>query len=410
MATFFQPTAARELASEASRLPANASDSPMKILLITDTDLAQRGGSERFLLHLLERLDSSRFHMDVIQLERGPGPGADSLFPLCAGAQPTVEYRPVGAIYSFRAWKVWWELLGRVRQGQYDIIQSQHEKADLLNAFLPRGPRRTLKISNRRDTGFQKGPALRLLFLLINHRFDRFIAPSRAILNQLERSEGVDPERTRCLPNGVNCERYRPLDESARLAGRLDHGLSPTAYLIGCVARLVPVKRHADLIQGFATITDRFPDSELVLVGGGPLQAELEHQVVRLGIAGRVRFFGEGRQMEQLLPLFDAFALASWTEGLSNAILEAMACGLPIVATRVGGNPELVEAGVSGHLVAPFCPDELAAAMSRLLEQREQGRAMGRAARIRAETSFSLPGMIDSFTDYYRATGSALKT
>src|SRR5699024_10357867 len=148
---------------------------------------------------------------------------------------------------------------------------------------------------------------------------------------------------TRCLPNGVDCERYRPLDKVARQAGRLDHGLSPTAYLIGCVARLVPVKRHVDLIKGFAAVADRFPDAELVLVGGGPLNEELERDVHRLGVAERVRFFGEGQQMEQLLPLFDAFALASWTEGLSNAILEAMACGLPIVATRVGGNPELIQ-------------------------------------------------------------------
>lgn len=410
MGTFFQPTAARELASEPPRSPANSSGGPMRILLITDTDVTQRGGSERFLLHLIERLDSSRFNIDLIQLDRGPGSSSDSSLPLCAGPQPTVEYRPVGAIYSPRAWKVWWELLGRVRRGQYDIIQSQHEKADLLNAFLPRGPNRPLKISNRRDTGFQKGLALRLLFLLINHRFDRFIAPSRAILNQLEQREGVNLERTRCLPNGVDCERYRPLDESARQAGRLDHGLCPTAYLIGCVARLVPVKRHVDLIQGFAAIAERFPDAELVLVGGGPLKRELEHRVNQLGIAGQVRFFGEGRQMEQLLPLFDAFALTSWTEGLSNAILEAMACGLPIIATRVGGNPELVQAGVSGHLVAPRRPDELAEAMSHLLKHRERGRAMGQAARLRAETTFSLPGMMDSFTDFYRAECSALKT
>lgn len=382
---------------------------PQRLLLITDTDLVQRGGSERFLTHLLDGLDPARFEIDLIQLDRCASPLERGDAPRSGNRRWRMEYRPVGAIYTLRAWKVWREVRARVRAGQYDIIQSQHEKADLLSALLPGGRNRPLRISNRRDTGFQKSRALKLLFRLLNHRYDLIVAPSQAILDQLIRHEGVDRQRTRRLPNGVDCDRFRPMDRSLRLQGRGRAGLPENAYLIGCVARLVPVKRHEDLVAGFAMVAGSHPDVFLVLVGGGALAETISRQVKSLDLGERVLFMGEDRQMERLLPLFDAFAMASSTEGMSNAILEAMACGLPVVATRVGGNPELVQPGQTGYLVPPFRPDELALALSDLLDRREHGDRMGRAARLRAETSFSLPAMIGAFSSFYRAERGAVR-
>src|SRR5690606_28944831 len=133
-------------------------------------------------------------------------------------------------------------------------------------------------------------------------------------------------------------------------------GLEPRAFVFGCVARMVPIKRHADLLDGFAAATARHPEAQLLLVGGGPLEAELREHAARLGIAGRVVFLGERRDIERLLPLLDCFVLASSTEGMSNAALEAMACGLPVIATAVGGNAEVVEHERCGLLVPPFSP------------------------------------------------------
>ncbi len=139
-----------------------------------------------------------------------------------------------------------------------------------------------------------------------------------------------------------------------------------------------------------------------MLVGGGPLEETIRRQVNQLGLGERVQFMGEGRNMERLLPLFDAFVLASSTEGMSNAILEAMACGLPVIATHVGGNPELVQPGLTGYLVPPLQPGQLARAMSDLVERPDQGERMGRAARQRARMAFSLPTMIALFSSFYR--------
>lgn len=380
--------------------------SRLRLLIITDTDVTQRGGSERFLTHLIEGLDPGHFEIDLVQLSRGGDREASVRQPSARREHVNVEYRPVVAIYGRAALAVWWELAARIRRGRYDIVQSQHEKADLLNALLPGGPNRPLRISNRRDTGFQKSLALRALFLLLNHRFDRLIAPANAILERLIVIDGVDRTRTHCLPNGVDCERFRPIDPDDVRRLRPAHGLPADAYLVGCAARLVPVKRHEDLVAGFAAAARAHADARLVLVGRGPLESKLRRQAEALDVGHRVIFLGEHHDMETLLPLFDAFALASSTEGLSNALLEAMACGLPTVATRVGGNPELVEPAVTGYLVDPERPDQLSLALAELLGRREQGRSMGLAARQRAERLFSLPAMIAAFTAFYSSAGS----
>ncbi|MFN2333616.1 MAG: glycosyltransferase [Wenzhouxiangellaceae bacterium] len=408
MGIFSHPATSHDLSDASLEAGSGGAPGPARLLLITDTDLAQRGGSERFLTHLLEGLDPAQFEIDVIQLDRSPASDRPPDRPQPGNGRWRIEHRPVGAIYTLRAWRVWREVRARVRAGRYDIIQSQHEKSDLLSALLPSGRHCPIRISNRRDTGFQKSAALKLLFRLLNHRYDRVVAPSQAILNQLVNREGVDRLKTRCLPNGVDCERFRPLPGDQRVAARIRFGLPPQAYLIGCAARLVPVKRHEDLIAGFARIARSHPDAHLVLAGDGVLQPTLRQQVEQLGLGERVFFLGERHGMERLLPLLDAFALASSTEGMSNAILEAMACGLPVVATAVGGNPELVQSDSTGYLVPPYQPEELADALSELLEHRDRGLRMGRAARLRAETIFSLTAMIESFSSFYRTLRPAV--
>ncbi|MFU8831115.1 MAG: glycosyltransferase family 4 protein [Wenzhouxiangella sp.] len=391
---------------EASSKPTTLDDSGLprsrrvRLLLITDTDLLASGGSERFLNNLLDGLDAEHFSADVIQLDRSANSPTRPL--RVNGAHVNVEYRPVGPVYSHRFWLVWRELRQRVMLGTYDIIQSQHEKADVLCALLSGGPNRPLRISNRRDTGFQKSRSVRRLFRLLNRRYDRIIAPAQAILDQLVNHERVDAGRTQCMPNGVDCLRFRPVKPAARLPGRVQYGLPVDGYLFGCVARMEPVKRHEDLLAGFALAARDWPDAGLILVGNGALRGAVEQQISALGISRQVRLFDQGQQMHELLPLLDAFVLTSSTEGMSNAILEAMACGLPTIATEVGGNPELVDPGETGYLVPPFAPEALASAMSDLLAQPDKGREMGRQARLRAEEKFSVEAMVRAFTNLYQ--------
>jgi glycosyltransferase involved in cell wall biosynthesis len=386
-----------------------AAGNRVRLLLLTDTPILGPGGSERFLRNLIHGLDAERYCIDVVQLSEPPEHLDDAcrLPPLDS---VRLEYRPVGAVYGTAGRKVYRELRRRVLAGHYDIVQSQHEKSDLLNALLPRGPAAVARISNRRDTGFQKSARLRLAFRHLNPRFDWIVGPSGAVLDAVRAGEGTGAAALRCLPNGVDTTRYAPLRVADRMLHRLHAGLPHEGFLIGCAARLVPVKRHADLIEAFALIAQSAPHAHLVLVGSGPLEAALRAEAAQAGVGERVHFLGERHDMQALLPLFDAFALASSTEGMSNAVLEAMACGLPVVATAVGGNPEVVEDGVTGHLVPACQPHALAFALLSLICEPERARAFGLAGRLRVERRFSLRALLEGFDALYAACRAGAPT
>jgi L-malate glycosyltransferase len=373
----------------------------LRLLLLTDTPILASGGSERFLRQLLLGLDPRRYSIDVVQLCPPPGDAAESS-TLPIPPQVRLEYWPVDAVYGARGRALYRELRRRLLRGDYDLVQSQHEKSDLLCALLPRGPANARRISNRRDTGFQKSTRLRLAFGLLNRRFDALVGPADAVLQPVRRREGGVRCPTTCIPNGVDTERFRPLPPVERQAARAALQLDPDTFVFVCVARLVEVKRHCDLLRAFARLDREARPSQLWLVGDGPLRGVLEQQARDAGIDAAVRFLGERHDVDALLPLCDALVLASLTEGMSNAVLEAMACGLPVVATAVGGQAEVVEDGVTGLLVPAHSPVRLAFALEELLHAPARSHQMGRQARQRALECFSLRSMVQQFEQLHQ--------
>jgi glycosyltransferase involved in cell wall biosynthesis len=287
-----------------------------------------------------------------------------------------------------------------LREG-FHVIQSQHENADFFNALLPRGPLNAIRISNRRDTGFLKSTKLRFASRLLNHRYDRILAPSQAVLNAVAASERAPRERMLCIPNGVDTARFQP-DATAYQRLRANFDLAPDALLIGCVADLFAVKRHLDLIDAFAQVHEEFPQAHLLLIGEGPLRDTIETRVRDLRIGDNVLLLGSRRDVDALLPALDLFVLASDTEGLSNAILEAQACGLPVIATHTGGNADLVDDD-RGILVPPRDPDATAEAIGVLLRNPDLRSRMGAAARSRVAGDHSLESMTQAYASLYDA-------
>jgi glycosyltransferase involved in cell wall biosynthesis len=371
---------------------------PIRLLILTDTPVLAAGGSERFLRNLAARLDPARYELDVVQLAAEPPPAA-RVAALPEDRAHALTYMPVGAIYRGAGLRALLALRRRVRARRYDIVQSQHEKSDLIAALLPRGP---VRISNRRDMGFQKSARLRRLFRLLNGRYDRIVAPTTAILDALEREDGADRARLRVIGNGVDCERFAPLDRTRRDAVRDELGVPRDALLFCCVASFTPVKRHADLLDAFARLRFQEPRAHLLLVGDGPLRADVEARGRAPGVRGAVTLAGNRGDVERLLGASDAFVLASSTEGLSNALLEAMAAGLPVVATRVGGNPGLVRHGDSGLLVPPFDAAALAEAMAALSADAALRARLGATGRERVRNEFSLDAMARGYESLYR--------
>lgn len=370
----------------------------LRILVLTDTPILGAGGSERFLRNLLGRLPQE-YQVDVLQLCRKPDSG--SVVGTLDGTRVHIAYRPVRAIYGMAGLAAITHVRRMVRTGKYDIVQSHHEKSDLINALLPRDSAYPRRLSNRRDMGFQKSRRMRWLMRRLNRHFDRIVAPSPAILDALVATERVASDKVICIPNGVDTRKFAPVGESDKVATRKEFGLAPDDLLVGCVASLFPVKRHRDLIDAMARVRAVMPQTRLVLIGDGPLRHELEAQIHSLGLQDAVRLLGDRDDIPRLLPALDLFVLASSSEGLSNAILEAQACALPVVATRVGGNPDLVEEDC-GRLVRAEDPPMLADAMLELLQDPLLRSRLGSTARTRVEQKHSLQAMVDSYLCLYR--------
>jgi sugar transferase (PEP-CTERM/EpsH1 system associated) len=230
-----------------------------------------------------------------------------------------------------------------------------------------------------------------------------FVAVSRDLNGWLVNDVGVPARKVTQICNGVDTDTFAPLRrESVRsaLGIALDH------VAIGTVGRLDPVKDHRALIHAFSRLrSDR--RHHLFIVGDGPTRATLDHLRLELGLGDQIHLLGERDDVSLVLPALDIFVLPSLAEGISNAILEAMASGLPVVATRVGGNPELVEDGVTGTLVPPRSSEALAAALARYLAEPALIRAHGDAGRRRAVRQFSLARMFAAYDSLYARLLSA---
>jgi len=370
------------------------------LLFLTDSPITVSGGSERFLRNLVNGLARTQFETSVIQLCEEPPPAA-RVHEASVATDIKLEYLACGAAYGRSGIRAYRALRRRVLREGFHVIQSQHENADFINALLPRGPLDAIRISNRRDTGFLKSAKLRLASRLLNHRYDRILAPSPAILDAIAASERAPRDRMLCIPNGVDAARFRPGGAAEQQRLRTQLGIAHDAFLVGCVADLFAVKRHVDLVDATARVCETYPQVHLLLVGEGPLRGTIQARARVRRIENRVHMLGSRKDVDALLPALDVFALASDTEGLSNAILEAQACGLPVIATHVGGNPDLVDDDC-GVLVPARDPDAMAEAMRALLRDADLRKRMGAAARSRVVRNHSLDSMTQTYASLYR--------
>lgn len=216
----------------------------------------------------------------------------------------------------------------------------------------------------------------------------------------LGRVDGFPGRRIAVIENGIQVERYgRPADIASLRAGL---GLDSSRRYLTCVARLHPIKDHAMLLRAFARIATSHGDVDLLLAGDGPLRGELEAEANGLGIGSRVKFLGVRRDIPELLAASDVFVLTSVCEAASLTLLEALASGLPVVVTDVGGNPEIVRQGVEGLLVPRGDDSAVAGALGRLLDDPQAAADMGAAGRARALDRYRLETTIDSYHDLYR--------
>jgi glycosyltransferase involved in cell wall biosynthesis len=248
-----------------------------------------------------------------------------------------------------------------------------------------------------------EGGRVRMMgYRLTNGLVDHMTIISQAAADRFIRDRIVPRALLEVVPNGVDTERYRSVPSGTRDRLRESLGLGGEfAWL--AVGRFEVAKDHPNMLRAFARVRATRPDAVLLLVGRGSLQAEVEALAGNLGLDGRVRFVGTREDVPEFMTVADGYVMSSAWEGMPMVLLEAAAAGLPIVATRVGGNQEVVQEGVSGFLVAPGDDQALAAAMLRLMALPEtERRAMGARGREQVRREYGLERVVDRYETIYR--------
>jgi sugar transferase (PEP-CTERM/EpsH1 system associated) len=234
---------------------------------------------------------------------------------------------------------------------------------------------------------------------LIHPLVSEFVTVSGDLERWLVEGVRLPAGKVTAIPNGVDLTRfgYPDRQEARRSLGLPDDG----SLVVGTVGRLDPVKDQAGLLRAVADLLPAHPDAWVIVAGNGPCREDLVGLAASLQITSRVRFLGERSDVPAVLAAMDVFVLPSIGEGMSNTLLEAMASSLPVVATRVGGNPELIEDGVNGRLVPAQDPGALTAAIAGYLDDSHLRALHGKASRERVVNSFSLERMSEAYVNLY---------
>jgi len=228
---------------------------------------------------------------------------------------------------------------------------------------------------------------------------DLTVAVSEKVGRESRQHEGVPAKRLVVVPNGIPVEKFATATD--RAAFRAELGLPAQAKLVGTVGRLVKEKNYRLLLQAFASAARECNDVYLIVAGDGPLREELESQARTLPVE-RVLFLGMRSDIPRLLGSLDVFALSSTTEGMSMALLEAMASGCAVVATAVGGNVEVIQNGMTGCIVPPGDANAFSAALVGLLKDAEQRRKLGSLAQQAVQQHYSLDKMVRRYEELWR--------
>lgn len=235
---------------------------------------------------------------------------------------------------------------------------------------------------------------------LLNSWTSGWIAVAHGQQDYLVGTKGIPAERIRVIPNGIDSRPYRPAGARARI--RAEFGLPEDARVAGMLAVLRPEKDTKTFLLAARFVADELAAARFLLVGDGPERSHLESEVQALNLADRVVFAGRRDDVPDVLTAFDVSVLCSTdVETFPMAFLESMATGLPLIGTRVGGLPEMIEDGRNGLLVRPRDPRGLADAMLRVLTDPERSRAWGETSRQRVESEFSLETMVDAYEEYF---------
>jgi glycosyltransferase involved in cell wall biosynthesis len=361
-----------------------------KILFLLDFLRTIHAGTEKQLAYLLRELPRRGYSVSVITLQDSPflKKDAASLFPeVCfqsLGIKTDIFKNPLAII----------KLFIKIKNESPDIVQTFFPASNSIGILLARLAGVKKLISSRRDMGFNL-TALDILKLRVANFFiSGVIANSRAVKNQTVILEKINPEKISVIYNGLDTRTF----QGTRCQKSGDRGCN-----VVIVANLNREVKRVDLfVKACAIVYRKCPEARFQIIGDGHLRGGLEQLATDLGVSCAMEFLGRRRDVPELLGHASMGIISSDSEGLSNSIMEYMAMALPVVATDVGGNSELVKNNVSGLIIPPGDEIEMAEAIIDLLRSPEKSKQMGLAGEVFISGQFSIQKMIEQTDHFYR--------
>jgi glycosyltransferase involved in cell wall biosynthesis len=364
------------------------------------------GGTERQVMNLARGLDPSRFEVHFACLKRV----GEYVEEIERSGRPLTEY-PIDRMYGPKTWRRQAQLARDLRRAGIRLVHTYGFWTNVFGIPAARLAGTPAVVGAVRDTCDDLTPAQRRVQRLACRLADAVVVNAEAIKRRLV-DDGWDPAHITVIRNGVDLAPFDRPREPGRV--RRELGLPPDAPLVAVFARLTPVKGIEYFLEAAKAVADRFPEARFLVVGEarlirdgvaieGPCKRDLQARAARLGLADRVVFTGFRPDVPDVLAEVAVSVLPCvLNEGLSNSVLESMAAGVPVVATTVGGNPEVVEDGVTGFLVPPRDGAALARGIGVLLSDRARAAGLGRAARSAVERKFSTGELVRRTERFYQ--------
>lgn len=368
---------------------------PCHILYLID-ELKVKGGSEKHLFELATGMAAAGFRITVFAL-------AEGVYAQEFQADSRIRYVCFNSprIYDVKGLATLFKIATYIRNEQVSILQSFHAASDLIGPLAARLSLRHPKVlSSRRDLGYTKSKRHRKIQRYVNYLVDGILANSQAVKQSVCAQEGFPAERISVIYNGINIEPFVP-NQQRRTYQRETFGVACDTVVIGSVGNIRPVKGYDLLVEAAGVVCRQLPNVHFFHAGEGKLLKELRWRCCQLGIEDRFTFLGSVKDVPSFLNSLDIYVQPSRSEGFSNAILEAMASRLPVVASRAGGNIEIVDDGVNGVLFESCSIQNLATELVRLLSDSALRVAMGEAATGKVKRDYTYSIMSNKYQCFY---------
>lgn len=358
------------------------------VLLVLDQFPASSGGAERIALRQAALLPKFGYRVSLLTFFAHPSSS-------CLVAPPCPTYLlPLKSTHGLAAWRAAGVLQRFLAREDVRIVQTFFESSDLWAGMITKSASDAKLVWSRRDMGILRNGKHHVAYRMLAGMPDAVLAVSEQVRRHAIDVDGVAPECMETIYNGLDLKHWSG-DAGVRREG------GPVITTVGNLRR---VKGHDILLEAAAIVCRQIPQARFT-IGGEVLEPEffasLEQQVVRLGLQEHVSFVGGVRDIPRHLAGADLFVLPSRSEGFSNAILEAMAASLPVVATDVGGNAEAVRSGMTGLIVPPENAEALARAMLEILADPQRRAAMGAAGKTVVAENFTTDVMMRRIVDVY---------